>query len=99
MAVAIRTAGFPEGVGTEMYDGVNAEMDIANNPPEGLIFHWVGEVDGRWTITDVWETREAFDRFQEDRLLPAIEKVSGMDPATGPEPELSEFAVHNYVKP
>ena len=87
MAVAIRTTDFPEGVGTDMYDGVNAEMDIANNPPEGLIFHWVGEVDGKWTITDVWETREAYDRFREDRLLPAIEKVSGMDPASGPQPD------------
>ena len=81
MAVAIRTTDFPEGVGTEMYDGVNAAMDIANNPPDGLIFHWAGEVDGKWTITDVWETREAYDRFRDERLFPAIEKVSGMDPA------------------
>jgi hypothetical protein len=34
-----------------------AEMDIANDRPEGLIFHWVGEVDGGWTVTDVWEAR------------------------------------------
>jgi hypothetical protein len=47
MAVAIRTTDFPEGVGTNMYDRVNAEMDIASDPPEGLIFHWAGEVDGK----------------------------------------------------
>ena len=99
MAVAIRTTDFPEGVGTDMYDGVNAEMDVANNPPEGMIFHWVGEVDGKWTITDVWESREAHDRFREERLFPAIQKVSGMDPANGPQPTVTEFAVHNYVKP
>jgi hypothetical protein len=99
MAVAIRTTDFPEGVGTDMYDGVNAEMDVENNPPEGMIFHWVGEVDGKWTITDVWETREAHDRFREERLFPAIQKVSGMDPARGPQPTLTEFAVHNYDKP
>jgi hypothetical protein len=99
MAVAIRTTDFPAGVGTDMYDGVNAEMDVANNPPEGMIFHWVGEVDGKWTITDVWETREAYDRFREERLFPAIEKVSGMDPAAGPQPTMTEVAVHNYVKP
>jgi hypothetical protein len=99
MAVAIRTTDFPEGVGTSMYDGVNAEMDIANDPPEGLIFHWAGEVDGKWTITDVWESREAHQRFREERLFPAIQKVSGMDPASGPQPTTTEFAVHNYVKP
>jgi hypothetical protein len=99
MAVAIRTTDFPEGVGPDTYDGVNAEMDVANNPPEGLIFHWAGNVEGKWTITDVWETREACDRFREARLLPAIQKVSGMDPASGPQPTITEFAVHNYVKP
>jgi hypothetical protein len=99
MAVANRTTDFPEGVGTNMYDGVQAAMDIASDPPEGLIFHWAGEMDGKWTITDVWETREAYDRFREGRLFPAIQKVSGMDPASGPQPSIAQFPVHNYVKP
>jgi hypothetical protein len=100
MAVAIRTTDFPPGVGPDTYDAVNAEMDVASDPPEGLIFHWAGEVDGKWTITDVWESSEAYDRFRDDRLGPAIQKVTGMDPAGGgPQPTRSEFAVHNYVKP
>jgi len=99
MAVAIRTTDFPEAVGTDMYDGVQAEMGIESDPPEGLVFHWAGEVDGKWTITDVWESREAYDAFREQRLFPAIKKVSGMDPADGPQPTITEFAVHAYVKP
>jgi hypothetical protein len=99
MAVAIRTTDFPEGAGTAMYDGVEAELDNQNNPPEGLLFHWAGDVDGKWTITDVWENRDAYDRFQEERLFPAIQKVAGMDPANGPQPTITEFAVHNFVKP
>jgi hypothetical protein len=98
MAVAIRTTDFPEGVGTNMYDGVNAAMGIDSDPPDGLLFHWAGEVDGKWTITDVWESREAYDRFRDERLFPAIRQVSGMDPADGPQPTVSEFAVHNYFK-
>jgi hypothetical protein len=99
MAVAIINTDFPEGVGADMYDAVDREMDIDANPPEGLIFHWAGEVDGKWTITDVWETREAYDRFRDERLFPAIQKVSGMDPASGPLPTITEFAVHNYLRP
>ena len=99
MAVAIRGTDFPEGIGTSMYDAVGAEMGIENDPPPGLIFHWAGEVDGKWTVTDVWESREAYDRFREERLFPAIRAVSGMDPAEGPQPTITEFAVHNYVKP
>ena len=99
MATAIRTTDFPEGFGTDMYDGVQRELDIANNPPDGLIFHWAGEVDGKWTVNDVWESRDAYDRFREERLFAAIEKVSGRDPRDGPMPTISEFDVHNYVKP
>jgi hypothetical protein len=99
MAVAIRTTDFPEGVGTNMYDGVQAEMNLANDPPEGLIFHWAGDIDGKWTVMDVWEARDAYDSFRDERLLPTIQKVSGMDPASGPQPTITEFAVHNYVKP
>lgn len=99
MAVAIRTTDFPEQVGPNLYEGVSAEMDLANDPPEGLIFHWAGEVDGKWTVMDVWEAREAYDRFRAERLFPAIQKVSGMDPASAPQPTITEFAVHNHVKP
>jgi hypothetical protein len=99
MAVAIRSTDFPEGVGTTMYDGVHDAMDLASDPPPGLIFHWAGEVDGRWTITDVWESRADYDRFQEERLFPAVQQVSGMDPASLPQPTTSEFAVHNFFKP
>jgi hypothetical protein len=98
MAVAIRTTDFPEGPRADMYDQVSSELDVENNPPEGLIFHWAGEVDGKWTITDVWESREAYDRFQDERLMPAVQKVSGVDPASGPQPTVTEFAVHNYFK-
>ena len=99
MAVAIRTTDFPEGVGTNMYDGVSAAMDIENDPPAGLIFHWAGDVDGKWTVMNVWESREAYDRFRDERLFPAIRQVSGMDPADGPQPTITEFAVHHHVKP
>ena len=99
MAVAITTTDFPEGVGAEMYDGVNAAMDIANNPPAGLLFHWAGEVEGKWTISDVWESRDAYDSFRDERLFPAIREVSGMDPADGPQPTITESAVHDYIKP
>lgn len=44
MAAAIRTTDFPAPFGPDVYDAVGAEMDVANDPPEGLIFHWMGEV-------------------------------------------------------
>ncbi|HEY7256539.1 MAG TPA: hypothetical protein VH476_07625 [Solirubrobacterales bacterium] len=100
MAVAIINTDFPEGVGPDMYDAVNAEMDIAADPPPGLIFHWAGEVDGRWTISDVWESRDAYDAFNAERLTPAIEKVAAAAGApTDAEQRTIEVSVHNHLKP
>jgi hypothetical protein len=101
MAVAIRTTDFPEGVGTNLYDGVQAEMGVKENPPEGLIFHWAGELDGKWAVMNVWESTDAYERFRDERLFPAIKKVSGMDPASGdgPQPTVTVFPVHDYIKP
>jgi hypothetical protein len=64
-----------------------------------LAFHWAGEVDGKWTVTDVWASREAYERFRAERLFPAIKKVSRMDPQSGPQPTVNEHPVHNYIKP
>ncbi len=100
MAVAIVNTDFPEGVGADTYDAVNAEMGIEENPPPGLLFHWAGEVYGRWAITDVWESREAYDRFSEERLGPAIQKVvAAAGGEMGEGPKTFEYPVHNYIKP
>jgi hypothetical protein len=99
MAVAIRTTDFPQGFGTSVYDAVQAELGLESDPPDGLIFHAAGEVDGKWTVSDVWESRQAYEDFREQRLFPAIQKVSGQDPTSGPMPTITESAVHNYVKP
>jgi len=41
-------------VDPETYDALGEELGVNENPPEGLIFHWAGEVDGDWTLNDVW---------------------------------------------
>lgn len=98
-AIAIRVNDFESGPGTEAYDGVMAAMGMADDPPPGLIFHWAGEVDGEWTVNNLWESREAFERFREERLFPAVRAVVGVDPASGRQPTITEFAVHDYVRP
>jgi hypothetical protein len=98
MAIAIVTTDFPEGVGPGTYDSVNAELNLGGDPATGLIFHWAGYVNGKWTITDVWESRDAYDRFHAERLFPATQSVSGIDPTIGPQPTIAEHPVHHYVK-
>lgn len=95
MAVGLRIT-FSDGT-QQQYDAVNERMGIEAQPPEGLIFHVAGPLEGGWVIADVWESRAHFDRFSEDRLGPALAALGDQGPA-GP-PDIQEFEVYNYLKP
>jgi len=83
------------GATQEQYDAVNAEMDVEQDLPEGLIFHSAGPMDAGWNVIDFWESREAFDRFQRERLGPAIEALGDQAPPN--PPSIKEFPVYNTI--
>jgi hypothetical protein len=93
MAVGIGMK-FPEG-SQEQYDEVFDRMGIRDEPPEGLVFHCAGPLDEGWSIIDVWESREHFDRFLKERLAPAAKELD-VDLEQG---ETTQFEVHNLFKP
>ena len=91
---------FSENMGPEQYDAVQAQLDIEGEPVEGLIFHSAGELEGRFQVFNVWETRENFDRFVTDRLRPAMVAAMGEEKVAAlPDAEVIEASVHNYVIP
>jgi hypothetical protein len=89
----------PEGIGAEQYDTVTEKMGLANNPPDGLIFHAAGEVEGRFQIFNVWESREHSDQFTRERLRPARVAAMGEERAMAAEAEVIEVSIHNYQIP
>ena len=76
------------------YDRVDAE--IGEDPP-GLILHTSSEKGGRMRIVDVWESKDAYERFERETLFPALGRI-GADTAGGPPPR-EEFEVHNMRGP
>jgi len=75
----------------EDYDKVNEILDVKNNPPEGMIVHTGAQVgDNKMRVIDVWESEQAFGKFAEERLGPAIAEAMGPD---GPsvEPKFTEL--------
>jgi hypothetical protein len=58
------------GVDEEMTARVDAAVGPAT--PDGLIAHVSGPMQGGWRIIDVWESEEHQQRFQADRLGPAL---------------------------
>ena len=50
---------------------IDAHLNVRSDPPEGLILHASGPVEGGWAMFDVWESHDAFERFAASRALPA----------------------------
>ncbi len=85
-----------DGATTDDYEAVNEAIGIhEGNLPDGLISHAVGPTeDGTGLlITDVWESPEQLERFVQNQVGPAMEKVgleSGAQPRVHP--------VHNHFQ-
>lgn len=86
-----------EGGTQEQYDTVHSHLDVDANPPEGLVLHSAGPIEGGWGIIDFWDSREAFDTFASDHLGPGIRELG--DRAMPNPPDIREFAVHCITKP
>lgn len=73
----------------EQYEHLMSLIRLEEDAPEGGLFHVAGPMPGGWRVLDIWESQEAFDRFAEERLKPAVAQVAM--PAM-PEPQF--FPVH-----
>jgi hypothetical protein len=67
---------------------------IGDEKPDGLIVRAAGEVDGRWKSVAIWESKDAYERFVEERLLPALREAFGDEAMAGPPREESFEAKH-----
>jgi hypothetical protein len=82
-----------EGGTAELYDAIDGRLGIDGDPPEGLIFHSAGPIDGGWGIIDFWESRADFDAFS-SRIVAGMASA-GVEPS-GP-PDIKEFPVHETI--
>jgi hypothetical protein len=89
MAVGIRFK--IDGVTAEQFDQLNAVVNPEGNPPDGLLFHASGPVDGGWGVIDFWESRAHFDRFTAERIVPAMASAGA-----SAAPDIHEFPVHEH---
>jgi hypothetical protein len=90
MAVAV-TVEFEGSL--DQYDQVVEKMGFSPGgagAPGGL-FHWVTPTDGGFRVTDVWETREQFEQFSEEKIGPLSQEV-GLGP-----PTVTFYEVHNHL--
>jgi hypothetical protein len=83
---------FPGGT-LENYDEVLRRLGFRPEGPGtvGGIFHWAAATDSGFRVTDVWETREQFEDYYRESVMPVASEV-GLA-----EPEITVLEVHNYL--
>jgi len=92
MAVAILLE-WP-GLTQQQYEQAMKELQLDANPPAGGMFHVAGPMTGGWRIVDVWESAEAFHRFSEERIIPAVTKIG-----ITTQPRVEVYPAHNVYIP
>jgi len=93
MAIGIRIK-LP-GVTQEQFDRSHDFVNPDRTPPQGLLFHASGPIDGGWGIIDFWESRADFEAFQQ-RIETGM-AAAGVE-LQGP-PDVKEFPVHELIHP
>ena len=65
---------WPE-VSVDEYQQARKEINREGNVPKGAKFHvsWMAE-DG-FHVLDLWESKEDFEKFTQDRLMPGVQKL------------------------
>jgi hypothetical protein len=88
--------GFTEDAYNQVNDIVMGRRDWAVGDVDGLIMHSAGPMEGGFYVYDIWESRDAFERFMNEKLAPAFEQVLGAPPPPEAQPQFFEIA--NLVK-
>jgi hypothetical protein len=90
MSILIRFA--PASLTAEQYDETVRKLQ-GNGPwpPDGLDYHVSFGSEGQLRVSEIWDSREQLDAFNE-RLMPVLAEV-GIEPG---EPELMD--IHSIVK-
>ena len=84
---------------TTNYDAVVEALNLTD-APDGLLIHTAGFDNDVFRIFDVWESREAGERWMEAKLNPVLERIMGevADPSSSTPPTADYwYELHDSV--
>lgn len=79
-----------DGGTREQYDATTAVVHPPSGLPAGQTHHYAGPSAKGWVVVAVWESKEIWEKFRDETLLPAFQGKEGVLP--GP-PRTTEFDV------
>jgi hypothetical protein len=83
------------GLNVDLYEAVTSKVMPDGRLPDGCELHIAGPVEDGWRVITVWQSREAFDRFRDEHLLPAFRELGGEQGGQPPHPEVQP--VHKLI--
>lgn len=73
-SILVRFTGAPS-VTPEQYDETSRRLEKTGDwPPKGLEYHVAFVSDGKFRVSEIWDSREQFDAFGK-RLMPVLSDV------------------------
>jgi hypothetical protein len=62
--------------------------------PEGQVFHAAGPSEGGWTVVAIHDSKESWERFRDETLMPKM--GAGIEGGFAAPPQETTFPVHNH---
>ena len=87
---------FPGGTKEQYEASIGAVHPSRATLPKGQIFHAAGASAGGWTIMAVHDSKESWERFRDDILMPRMQK--GIAGGFASPPQDTVFEVY-HMKP
>ena len=84
---------FPGGTKEQYEASIAAVHPARDRLPEGQISHTAGPSEGGWTIVAIHDTKESWERFRDELLMPKME--AGIEGGFPTPPEETTFEVYN----
>ncbi len=86
---------FPGGT-KDNYDAVLSRVHPSDGSlPEGQTFHAAGPAPGGWTIFAVHDSKESWERFRDQTLMPQLQE--GIAGGFAGPPDETAFELYNVV--
>ena len=82
------------GLTPEGYRAVLDKMGVETQPATGIFLHLTTATDFGYRIVEIWDTKEGFEEFLENRLAPASEAL-GIESKT----VILITPLHNFFAP
>jgi hypothetical protein len=86
---------FPGGTEEQYQASISAVHPSDGGLPEGQVYHAAGATTDGWVIVAIHDSKESWERFRNDTLMPRME--AGIDGGFGAPPQETTFEVRHQV--